>query len=436
MKRILTLLIIILSYTNAQTLYFPPVAGSEWGSVTPASLGWNLAKIDSLYSFLDASNTKAFLVLKDGKIVLEKYFGTFTKDSVWYWASAGKSLTAFLVGIAKQEGKLRLDDTTSKYLGTGWTSLTPAQEAQIKIVHQLTMTSGLDDGVPDHYCTLPSCLIYKAPPGTRWAYHNAPYTLLDGVIEVATGLTVNQFFLQKIKPLTGMGGIYLPSGYNNVFFSTPRNMARYGLLILNKGKWDQTPVITDTTYFREMTTTSNQLNKSYGYLWWLNGKDSYMVPQTQFVFPGMIAPDAPPSMISALGKNGQILNIVPELNLVTVRMGDTPGSVMEVPWTYNNDIWKILREVINWSPTSVENETEALQTTGLRIYPNPAGDRVVLTFPGLNNETEVEVYSVLGERMQVRLTGNTLNVSALPAGVYQVVIRSAGRVVSGKFVKH
>lgn len=436
MKRILTLLIILLTYTDAQTLYFPPVTGSEWGSVTPASLGWNLAKIDSLYSFLDASNTKAFLVLKDGKIVLEKYFGTFTKDSVWYWASAGKSLTAFLVGIAKQEGKLRLDDTTSKYLGTGWTSLTPAQEAQIKIIHQLTMTSGLDDGVPDHYCTLPSCLIYKAPPGTRWAYHNAPYTLLDGVIEVATGLTVNQFFLQKIKPLTGMGGIYLPSGYNNVFFSTPRNMARYGLLILNKGKWDQTPVITDTTYFREMTTTSNQLNKSYGYLWWLNGKDSYMVPQTQFVFPGMIAPDAPPSMISALGKNGQILNIVPELNLVTVRMGDTPGSVMEVPWTYNNDIWKILREVINWSPTSVENETEAPQTTGLRLHPNPAREMVVLTFPGLNNETEVEVYSVLGERMQVRLTGNTLNVSAMPAGVYQVVIRSEGRVVSGKFVKN
>ncbi len=149
MKRILTLLIILFTYTNSQTLYFPPVTGSEWESVTPASLGWNLAKIDSLYSFLDASNTKAFLVLKDGKIVLEKYFDTFTRDSVWYWASAGKSLTAFLVGIAKQEGKLRLDDTTSKYLGTGWTLLTPAQEAQIKIINQLTMTSGLDDGVPD-----------------------------------------------------------------------------------------------------------------------------------------------------------------------------------------------------------------------------------------------------------------------------------------------
>jgi len=434
-KRILALLILLLTYTNAQTLYFPPVTGSEWESVTPASLGWNLAKIDSLYSYLDASNTKAFLVLKDGKIVLEKYFDNFTRDSVWYWASAGKSLTAFLVGIAKQEGKLRLDDTSSKYLGTGFTSLTPTQEAGIKIINQLTMTTGLDDGVADPYCTLPGCLIYKAAPGTRWAYHNAPYTLLDGVIEAATGLTVNQFFLQKIKPVTGMGGIYLPSGYNNVFFSTPRNMARFGLLVLNKGKWGETAVMTDTSYFREMTTTSNQLNKSYGYLWWLNGKDSYMVPQTQFVFPGMIAPEAPLSMFSALGKNGQILNVVPELNLVTVRMGDPPGSVIEVPWTYNNDIWKLLRGVINWTPTSIEESAGVQMPTGLRLYPNPARDFLVLSFPGINDETEVAVYSVLGEKVSVRFSGNTIDLSGLPAGVYQVVVRSAAGVVSGKFVK-
>ncbi len=41
------------------------------------------------------------------------------------------------------------------------------------------MTTGLDDGVPDVDCMLPSCMIYKADAGTRWAYHNAPYTILD-----------------------------------------------------------------------------------------------------------------------------------------------------------------------------------------------------------------------------------------------------------------
>ncbi|MEZ5069123.1 MAG: hypothetical protein R2847_11860 [Bacteroidia bacterium] len=38
------------------------------------------------------------------------------------------------------------------------------------------MTSGLDDGVPDNHCTYDSCLVYLADAGTRWAYHNAPYT--------------------------------------------------------------------------------------------------------------------------------------------------------------------------------------------------------------------------------------------------------------------
>lgn len=435
MRRILILITILFTYASTQNLYFPPLTGNDWESVTPASLGWNIGKIDSLYSYLSSTNSRAFLVLKDGKIVLEKYFGSFTRDSLWYWASAGKSLTAFLVGLAKQEGLLSLDDTTSKYLGTGWTSLTPSQEAQIKVIHQLTMTSGLDDGVPDPYCTLPSCLIYKASAGTRWAYHNGPYTLLDGVIQSATGMTLNLWYLQKLRTPTGMTGFFFPSGYNNVFYSTPRSMARYGLLMLNKGKWGNTSIMTDTTFFREMTNTSNQLNKSYGYLWWLNGKDSYMVPQTQFVFPGMIAPEAPRTMFSALGKNGQILNVVPELNLVTVRMGDAPGSSIEVPWIYNNDIWRLLSGVINWSPTTVEEESVPPQSFRLGIHPNPATGYVNLTAAGLGEETEVAVYSILGEKMPADLTGNVISISNWPAGVYQVMVKSGGRAITGKFVK-
>ncbi len=434
MKRILTLLILLLTLTKAQTIYFPPVTGSEWETVSPVSLNWNIAKIDSLYGFLEGTNTKAFIVLKDGKIVLEKYFGTFSRDSVWYWASAGKSLTAFLAGIAKQEGKLKLDDTTSKYLGAGWTSLTPLQESKIKIRNQLTMTTGLDDG-GDPYCTLPGCLSYKADPGTRWAYHTAPYTLLDQVIQNATGLTVNQFFLQKIKPVTGMGGLYLPSGYNNVFFSTPRNMARYGLLILNEGKWGETPVLTDTAYFREMTNTSNQLNRSYGYLWWLNGKDSYMVPQSQFVFPGMIAPDAPADMFSALGKNGQILNIVPSQNLVTVRMGDAPGSSIEVPWIYNNEIWKILKQVINWSPTSVEDTATETVQQALKVHPNPVKEKLSISIPGGKTADEILIYSMTGESIRPQISGNSIDTSRLASGVYQFVVRIEDKFFTGKFVK-
>ncbi|MFN5596947.1 MAG: serine hydrolase, partial [Bacteroidota bacterium] len=88
---------------SAQTTYFPPNTGT-WETTSPQSLGWCDANIDSLYNYLNQKNTKAFIILKDGKIVLEKYFGNFTQDSIWYWASAGKTLTAFTVGLAQQDG--------------------------------------------------------------------------------------------------------------------------------------------------------------------------------------------------------------------------------------------------------------------------------------------------------------------------------------------
>ncbi len=179
------------------TLYFPPVGSTEWQTTTPASLGWNSNELNNLYSYLDSEHTKAFIILKGGKLVVEKYFGTFTADSLWYWASAGKTLTAFLTGIAQQDGLINLDDKTSKYLGTGWTSEPLDKENLITIKNQLTMTSGLDDGVADPYCTLPSCLVYKADAGTRWAYHTGAYTLLDEVIQNASGHSLQHLFSAK-----------------------------------------------------------------------------------------------------------------------------------------------------------------------------------------------------------------------------------------------
>jgi CubicO group peptidase (beta-lactamase class C family) len=254
-------------------------------------------------------------------------------------------------------------------------------------------------------------------------------------MENATGLSMNQFVQQKLRPVTGMGGVFLPSGYNNVYFSTARNMARFGLLMLNKGTWNTTPVLTDTSYFREMINSSNALNKSYGYLWWLNGKESFMIPQSQFVFQGMLSPDAHSSMYSALGKNGQILNIVPELNIVTVRMGDAPGTIIEVPMVYNNEIWKILKQVINYTPASIENETNQTDVKGIVIYPNPATDHINFLIPETDSELEVYIYSVLGEEVTTGKNISSINISHLLPGVYQLVTKNRGKIRTIKFVK-
>ncbi|MFM7823155.1 MAG: serine hydrolase domain-containing protein [Bacteroidota bacterium] len=327
------------TYSRSQSLYFPPIGNPQWDTITYNTLGWCQNNIDSLYQLLDVNNTKAFILLKDGKIVLENYFGGFAQNDPWYWASAGKTITSFMTGIAQQEGFLDITDTTSSYIGTGWTACPQAKEEKITIRNQLTMTSGLDDGVPDPYCTLDTCLIYLADAGTRWAYHNGPYTLLDQVISSATGATLNSYTNQKLLTQTGMSGAFLPNGYNNVFYSNARSMARFGLLILNRGNWNGNSIMSDTTYFNQMVNTSQSLNPSYGYLWWLNGKSGYMVPGVQFLFNGYFNTDAPADMFAALGSNGQMINIVPSQNMVWIRMGNSPSTV-QVPYLLNNEIWK------------------------------------------------------------------------------------------------
>lgn len=339
---------------NPNTLYFPPISSSNWTTTTPESLNWNTSQIQGLYDFLSAGNTRAFIILKDGKIVLEKYFGNnltntapFDVNSKWYWASAGKTITSMLVGIAQNEGSLNINNKTSSYLGNNWSSVPLAKENLITVKHQLTMTSGLDDGVTDNHCTDVSCLTYKANAGTRWAYHNAPYTLLDKVLQSATGKNLNQLTPEKIGSKIGMNGNWVVSSNNdNVYYSTAREMARFGLLVLNKGKWDNTVVLNDTNYFTAMTTTSQNINLSYGYLWWLNGKNSIMFPGLQTVYPTSLAPNAPADLYAGLGKNGQIVDIVPSKNMVVIRMGDYPDN-SQVPVTFHDNMWAKIKAIIN-----------------------------------------------------------------------------------------
>ncbi len=330
------------------TMYFPPTGSAAWETNTAASLGWNESLLNDLYAFLQQKNTKAFIILKNGKIVTERYFGTFTADSNWYWASAGKTMTALLVGIAQKEGILNISSKTSDYLGAGWTSLPLDKENLITVRHQLSMTTGLDDGVTDNDCSTPGCLQYKADAGTRWAYHNAPYTILDKVVENASGTTYNNYFQQKIRSRIGMNGLWIKTGFNNVYYSNARSMARFGLLLLNKGKWEQTAILDDAAYFDAQVNSSQTLNPSYGYLTWLNGKGTYMLPGLQVQFSNNLTPNAPADMYAALGKNDQKIYVVPSQNVVIIRMGESAGNVQFAVSSFDNELWGKLKPIIGY----------------------------------------------------------------------------------------
>jgi CubicO group peptidase (beta-lactamase class C family) len=430
MKKLLFALMVLFAlHSKSQNLYFPPTSGTTWDTISPNSLGWCQPRIDSLYDFLETRNSKAFIVLKDGKIVLEKYFGTFTQDSLWYWASAGKCITSVAVGIAQQEGFLNINTTSSTYLGQGFSSAPPDKEELITVRNQLTMTTGFDDGVESLDCTLDTCLQYLADAGTRWSYHNAPYTKLDDVIANASGMTLNQFVAQKISTPTGMGGFFLEVDYNNVYFSKTRALARFGLLMLNRGRWNTTPILSDTAYFNQMTNTSQQINKSYGYLWWLNGKESYMLPGSQIVFNGSAQPNAPNDMYSALGKNGQIINVVPSQNLVMVRIGNIPQSVF-VPNYFNDEIWQKFN-LLNCSSTSVNS---AINKSVL-LYPNPAQNE--LTIENLEQNSRIEIMDNIGNLIFAQSCNANrfkINTQNFAHGIYTIRISGSSMFETRKFI--
>jgi len=291
----------------SDTMYFPPLSGNIWETKPMNELGWNESQVQPLLTFLEEKHTKGFIVLVNGRIVMENYFNGHTATSPWYWASAGKTLTTATVGIAQKEGLLDSDDKVSDYLGTGWTSAPLVKENLITNRHLLTMTSGLNETLGDDVS--PANLQYVADAGSRWAYHNV-YVKLQDVVAEASNQTWNSYFNNKLRDKIGMSGTWIPLGGLSVYWSTTRSVARFGLLSLNKGKWENEVIIPET-YMTNTISTSQNLNKAYGYMWWLNGKESYRLPQTQFQFSGCLIPSAPTDMVSGLGKNDQKIYVIP-----------------------------------------------------------------------------------------------------------------------------
>jgi CubicO group peptidase (beta-lactamase class C family) len=382
MKKIFTLIAFIISLqAKTQSLYFPPLTGNTWDTMSPASLGWCPSNIDSLYGYLQQTNTDAFIVLKNGKIVLEKYFGTFTADSAHYWASAGKSLVAVLAGIAQDKNLININNSVSNYLGNGWSSSPQAKESKISIRSLMTMTSGFNDNPPspcDNESATPNCLVYLTDTGQRWAYHTGAYQQVAGVISAASGQSINAFTNTQMGAHTGMTGLWV----NGVFYSKARSMARFGLLALNKGIWNTDTLIHNSAYWNAMVNTSQPYNQSYGYLWWLNGKSSFMSPGLQYIFNGSLIPHAPADMFAALGKNDQKIYVVPSQQLVVIRTGESAYGVALAFSPFDDLLWDKLSKLdqkCNYTFTGNGSWNTASNWTNNTIPPTTLDKQGVIT---------------------------------------------------------
>jgi CubicO group peptidase (beta-lactamase class C family) len=330
--------------TPLESNYFPSTTNSEWETKSFSSLGWNQNEVQSLKDFLFQKKTKSFMILVDGRIVMEEYFNGHTASTDWEWNSAGKTLVATTIGIAQQEGLLNINSKVSDCIGSEWTSMPLEKENLISLRHLLTMTSGNDDS---KQYIIKSNVTYVADAGTRWAYSNVFQKLID-VVANSSNKTFEAYFNEKIKSKIGMDGSWNFGKIYTIYRSTTRSMARFGLLALHKGKWHNEQII-NQAFFNESTSTTQSINPSYGFLWWLNGKTSFMIPGHQTIYQGNLVPNAPSDMYAAMGANDQRIYVIPSKKMVVIRMGDAsdPSNPNFAVSGFDNKLWEKINLVIN-----------------------------------------------------------------------------------------
>jgi CubicO group peptidase (beta-lactamase class C family) len=423
---LVSLFLCFLTDISAQEIYFPEVGSDDWETIGQQELGWCQKNVDELISLNQEGNSKALIILKGGKIALEEYFGDHDATKNWYWASAGKSLTASLVGIAQKEGLVDINNLTSDYLGN-WTACEDAN-SNVTVRHQLTMTTGLDYNY-DVDCTDIDCLDCLNEVGAEWFYHNAPYTLLENVIENATGETYLSYTKNTIGNKIGMNGFWLPIGDNNIYFSTARSMARFGLMMQANGDWNGEEIIKDKDYYNSMITPSQEINKSYGYLWWLNGQESYRLPGTTITFPGPILPQASDDTYLAIGKNGQYIIVIPSEDVVIIRMGDNPDEGL-VPLNF---LIEIIDSYNNLSCTNDINDVES-SLEQIEIINKICLNR--LRVSGLQKSAAYSISNYSGVEVQNGMVNNKeIDVSRLSRNLYFITFFEGADLVTRRFYK-
>ncbi|WP_310571349.1 serine hydrolase domain-containing protein [Gemmatimonas sp.] len=321
--------------------YFPPTTGVSWDTIAGARLGYDVAALTAALDWAGTQRSTAVVVLWRGRIVAERYWSGWTpaKDSII--ASASKSVLSAIAGELARSGRLALDSAATRYLGAGW-SRSPGTESRITVRHLMGMMSGLNDSLQT-----------VVQPGTRFYYNNPAYYQLFGVVQAASSESINALSRRVLFDRIGMvGSTWLPNVDTGelgwILSSTARDMARFGLLALNRGRWNGVPILADSAWFTASWRATPPDNGGYGLLWWLNGSSSYRIPGPYLLptQPGALIPSAPSDLVAALGKGDKKIYVVPSLELVVVRHGEDADALGGNPLavsTFDEQWWRKLK---------------------------------------------------------------------------------------------
>jgi CubicO group peptidase (beta-lactamase class C family) len=305
--------------------YFPPLTGDDWDKVDPEEAGFSLEGLEALKETVESTNSSAFTITYDGRMVVEWYFMEANADTRTDVASVQKSVTSTLVGMAREKGLLELDDRVSDYLDTGWSMAPTPDESTVTLRHLMTHSSGLD----------PRTLTRTTDAGREFDYNNYAYQKLHRVLAKVANLDNNALSRAWLFDMIGIGGEWVdrtdvdPMGQVQLGLKlSARDMARFGLLAMRGGVWDGKQM-TPEGWFDEAWAPS-EVKGDYGLLWWLQGRKPSLEGK------------APRDLVSALGAMDQKIYIIPSLKLVVTRQGRAGGSASEAESDYDLILFRAL----------------------------------------------------------------------------------------------
>lgn len=248
----------------------------------------------TLDDYMNHNHVGGVLVLKDGKILLERYGLGNTEDTRWVSFSMTKSIVSLLTGAALHDGYINsIDDPVTDYLP----QLKGSSYDGVSIKHVLQMASGTDwnedyaDPRSD-VATSPNDMLELmrfmgskprvAPPGERFNYNTGETNLAGAIVRAAIGNNLAAYLSEKIWKPWGMeaDATWISHGPNGgelggcCIAPTLRDWGRLALLVLNDGVLHDGTRVVPEGWIAESTTPSPG-SDNYGYLWWLNGDGTF-----------------------------------------------------------------------------------------------------------------------------------------------------------------
>ena len=320
-------------------IYFPSNTDQTWAKADREALSIDEAKLQELVSWVKQKNGDAFIVTHKGKIITENYWNGWNRNTFIPVTSISKSILSVVAGMAQEQGYIDIQNKTSDYLGKAWSSAPEEKEDLITLRHHLTMTTGFDEFPPfpeGNLCSQPKCLLYEADAGGRWTYHQGPVAVLKDVIETTTNKTFSDYARNNLTKPIGMRNEHW---LGDQLICSARDLARFGIFVQADFSWKGELLLHDEDYKAQMFQSSQSMNPSYGYLWWLNGKGSYILPATNEDIQTDLVATAPDDLLTAIGLFDQKLFVLPSRDLVVVRLGAQPETLVTFDNDFDEQLW-------------------------------------------------------------------------------------------------